>query len=126
MSHTQQAMNSAKLLGLNHRHLNEYQSEKQKITRSIQRLDNFKRHFRYIEDDIKQREQMSAEHMRILTPLMNSMFDKLEELQIQGEQKFKNKIFQIVRNQQKNIQDDMKIKLPQFYNRLQQKYNELQ
>lgn len=68
---------------------------------------------------------MSAEHMRVLTPLMSSMFEKLEELQIQGEQKFKNKIFQIVRNQQKNIQDDMKIKLPQFYTRLQQKYNEL-
>ena len=69
---------------------------------------------------------MSAEHMKILTPLMNSMFDKLGELQTQAEQKFKNKIFQIVRNQQKNIQDDMKIKLPQFYNRLQQKYNQLQ
>lgn len=55
---------------------------------------------------------MSAEHMRILTPLMNSMLNKLEELQMQGEQKFKNKIFQIVRNQQKLIQDDMKIKLP--------------
>ena len=64
--------------------------------------------------------------MRILTPLMNSMLDKLDELQQQGEQKFKNKIFQIVRNQQKNIQDDMKIKLPQFYNRLQQKYGQLQ
>ena len=36
---------------------------------------------------------MSAEHMRILTPLMTSMFEKLEELQTQGEQKFKNKIF---------------------------------
>ena len=55
---------------------------------------------------------MSTEHMKILTPLMTSMLDKLDELQIQGEQKFKNKIFQIVRNQQKNIQDDMKIKLP--------------
>ena len=83
--------------------MHEFQSEKQKLTRSLQRLDNFKKHFRYIEDDIKQREQMSAEHMRILMPLMNSMFDKLEELQQQGEQKFKNKIFQIVRNQQKNI-----------------------
>ena len=123
MSHTQKAMNNAKMLGLSHRPLNEFQSEKQKIMKSLQRLDNFKKHFRYIEDDIKQRETMSAEHMRILTPLMNSMFEKLEELQIQGEQKFKNKIFQIVRNQQKNIQDDMKIKLPQFYNRLQQKYN---
>jgi len=61
---------------------------------------------------------MSNEYMTDLTPLMNSMFDKLEELELQGEQKFKNKIFQIVRNQQKNCQDDMKIKLPQFYQRL--------
>jgi hypothetical protein len=37
---------------------------------------------------------------------------KLEELVNQGESKFKNKISQIVRNQQKNIQDDMKTKLP--------------
>jgi len=56
MSHTQQAMTNAKMLGLSHRPLNEFQSEKQKITRSLQRLDNFKKHFRYIEDDIKQRE----------------------------------------------------------------------
>lgn len=54
---------------------------------------------------------------------MNSMFEKLEELVKQGESKFKNKIFQIVRNQQKNIQDDMKTKLPQFYQRLVQKYS---
>ena len=80
MNHTQQAMNSAKMLGLARPAMHEFQSEKQKITRSLQRLDNFKKPFRYIEDDIKQREVMSAEHMRILTPLMNSMFDKLEEL----------------------------------------------
>ena len=43
-------------LGLANRNLQEYQSEKQKITRSLQRLDNFKKLFRYIEDDIKQRE----------------------------------------------------------------------
>lgn len=80
MSHTQAAMNNARLLGINPKPLNMYQSEKQKIQRSIQRLDNFKKQFRYIEDDIKQREQMSAEHMKILTPLMNSMLDKLDEL----------------------------------------------
>lgn len=44
-------MNSAKMLGLAPK--NEYNTEKQKITRSLQRLDNFKKHFRYIEDDIK-------------------------------------------------------------------------
>ena len=68
---------------------------------------------------------MSNESIRILTPLMNSMFDKLEDLQMQGESKFKNKIHQIVKNQQRNIQDDTKVKLPTFYSRLQQKYSQL-
>ena len=30
-----------------------------------------------------------------------------------------------MRNQQRNIQEDMKVKLPQFYQRLQQKYDQL-
>ena len=78
-----------------------------------------------MQENIKEREEMSEEYMKILTPLMISMFDKLEELQMQAEQKFKNKIFQIVRNQQKNCQEDMKVKLPQFYQRLAGKYNQL-
>ena len=53
MSYTEKAMSNAKLLGLQHRPMQEFQSEKQKITRSVQRLDNFKKQFRYIEDDIK-------------------------------------------------------------------------
>ncbi len=53
MNHTEKAMNNAKMLGLVPRPVNQYQSEKQKITKSIQRLDNFKKQFRYIEDDIK-------------------------------------------------------------------------
>ena len=43
MSHTQQAMTNVNFLGLANRPLQEFQSEKQKITRSIQRLDNFKK-----------------------------------------------------------------------------------
>lgn len=57
---------------------------------------------------------------------MESMFARLSELIEQSEQKFKNKITQIVRNSQKNIQDDSKQKLPQFYERLKQKYLQLQ
>ena len=43
MSHTQQAMTNVNFLGLANRPLQEFQSEKQKITRSIQRLVNFKK-----------------------------------------------------------------------------------
>ena len=98
--------------------IDQHQTEKQKIMRSLARINDFKKNFRYMHEDINQREEMSEEYMKILTPLMESMFNKLEELTMHSEQKFKNKIFQIVRNQQKNCQDDMKIKLPQFYQRL--------
>lgn len=63
--------------------------------------------------------------MKDLPPLMNSMFDKLEELVNEAERRFENKILQIVRNQQRNIEDDIRTKLPQFYQRLEQKYQQL-
>jgi hypothetical protein len=43
---------------------------------------------------------------------MNSLFDKLEELVAEAESRFENKILQIVKNQQRNIEDDIKTKLP--------------
>ena len=46
-------MTGAKFLGLNNRQIQEFQSERQKITKSIFRLDNFKKQFRFIEDDIR-------------------------------------------------------------------------
>jgi len=98
--------------------INMHQTEKQKIMRGLARINDFRKNFRYMHEDINGREDMSEEYMRTLAPLMESMFGKLEELSMHSEQKFKNKIFQIVRNQQKNCQDDMKIKLPQFYQRL--------
>lgn len=56
---------------------------------------------------------------------MGSMFDKLEELVTEAEGRFENKILQIVKNQQRNIEDDIRTKLPQFYQRLEQKYQQL-
>ena len=52
-----------------------------------------------MQKNIKERDEQSKEYLKQLPPLMNSMFEKLEELVNQGEAKFKNKIFQIVRNQ---------------------------
>lgn len=88
-----QAMGFAKEIATN-----VHQTEKQKIMRGLARINDFKKNFRYMHEDINQREEMSEEYMRILTPLMESMFNKLEELTMHSEQKFKNKIFQIVRN----------------------------
>lgn len=107
-----QTIQTARMLGLNSLALNMYQTEKNQISRSLERLNMFRRELAYMQDDIKQRQDQSSEYLDQLPPLMTSMFEKLEELVKQGESKFNNKIFQIVRNQQKNIQDDMKTKLP--------------
>lgn len=58
------------------------------------------------------RETHSQEYLKDLPPIMTSMFDKLEELVSEAESRFENKIIQIVRNQQKNIEDDISKKLP--------------
>lgn len=52
MTHTQNAMNNPNMFGINNRRLQDFTNEKQKISRSIARLDNFKKHFRYMQDDI--------------------------------------------------------------------------
>ena len=50
------------------------------IGRSLEKLSNFKKDFRNLKDEIHEREQASESFMNELPPLMNSMFDKLEEL----------------------------------------------
>jgi len=81
------------MLGINTMALNAYQSEKSMISRSLERLTNFKRDFRYLNDEINDREKASESFLTDLPPLMNSMFDKLDELAEQADAKFKNKIF---------------------------------
>jgi hypothetical protein len=54
-------------------------------------------------DGIAESETESVKYLRELPPLLSSLYDKLEESCRQGEQKFRNKIYQIVRSQQKNI-----------------------
>ena len=71
-----------------------------------------------MQEGIKDTEVESVRFLRELPSLLSALFDKLEEAAELGEQKFRNKIYQIVRSQQKNIQDDMKNKLPNFYQRL--------
>ena len=88
-----QTIQTARMLGLNSLALNMYQTEKSQISRSLERLNVFRRELRNMQEDIKQRDEQSAEYLEQLPPLMESMFAKLEELVKQGETKFKNKIF---------------------------------
>lgn len=85
-------MNNARLLGMNSLALNAYQSEKSQISRSLERMANFKRDFRILDQEIADREKFSEAFLKDLPPLMNSMFDKCEELVTEAERRFENKI----------------------------------
>lgn len=105
----------AQMPGMNSLALNAFQSEKSQIARCLDRISNFRRDFRNIEQEIAEREKSSDVYVNDLPPLLKNMFDKLEELVTEAESRFENKIIQIVRNEQQNIEDDINKKLPQFY-----------
>ena len=108
----QQKMNNARLLGMGSLALNQFQSEKSQISRSLERISNLKRDFRILDSEIQEREKFSETFVKDLPPLMSSMFDKLEELVQEAEHRFEHKIVQVVRQQQRNIEEDIKTKLP--------------
>lgn len=60
--------------------MNAYQTEKNKISRSLERILNFAREYRFMCDEIKERENQSNTYLQELPTQMNSMFDKLDEL----------------------------------------------
>jgi|APCry1669189241_1035207.scaffolds.fasta_scaffold13093_2 hypothetical protein len=84
----QQKMNNARMLGMGSHVLNPYSTEKTLISKSITRLTNFKSTFRYLNDEILEREKASQNYLRELPPLMNSLFDQLDELVDEAENRF--------------------------------------
>ncbi len=92
--------------------MNPYATEKTLISKSIQRLSNFKSTFKYLNEEIKEREKASQTFLTELPPLMASLFDQLDELVIEADNRFQDKILHIVRNQQRTIQDNIRTKLP--------------
>jgi len=68
--------------------MNPYSTEKSLISKSLSRLTNFKSLFRYLNDEITLREKASQNYLRELPPLMNSLFDQLDELVDEAEGRF--------------------------------------
>lgn len=64
---------------------NQYSSEKSLISRSLERATNFKRELKLLQTDLSEKEALSVTQLKDLTPLMESMFDKLAELLEQAE-----------------------------------------
>ena len=70
----------AKMLCINTMAINAYQSEKNMISRSIQKIDEFKKDIKYYEQELQEREQQSDQYIEELPTQMNKMFKHLENM----------------------------------------------
>ena len=114
------------MLGINTMALNAYQSEKNMISRSVNKIDEFKKDMRYFEMELGERETQSDQYLKELPEQMNDMFKHLENLVNSQESEFYTEIANTVKRQQEAISRDNQNKVPGFINRLTAKYNELQ
>ena len=108
----------AKMLGINTMALNAYQSEKNMITRSLQKIDDFKKDIKYYEQELQEREGQSDKYIHELPQQMNKMFKHLEATVDQQETNFYQEIAQTIKKQQDAISKDNQNKVPGFVNRL--------
>lgn len=79
--------------------LNAYQSEKNMISKSLERISDFKKDLRYYEHELKERESEAETYLKDLPEQMSGMFNHLEGLVNQQEKQFYTEIAQIVKKQ---------------------------
>ena len=106
--------------------LNAFSGEKSMISRSLQKIDDFKKDLRYYQEELTERKTQSELYLDELPQQMNGMFKDLEGLVDSQEKSFYGEIAQTVQKQQEAISRDNKNKVPGFVQRLAQKYTELQ
>ena len=106
--------------------LNAFSGEKSMISRSLQKIDDFKKDLRYYQEELTERKTQSELYLDELPQQMNGMFKDLEGLVDSQEKSFYGEIAQTVQKQQEAISRDNKNKVPGFEQRLAQKYTELQ
>ena len=65
--------------------LNAYQSEKSMISRSLEKIQEFRKDHRYYQMELKEREEQSDKYLSFLPNQMSEMFDHLETLVVTQE-----------------------------------------
>ena len=60
--------------------LNAYQSEKNMISRSLERVSDFKKDMKYYESELQERESEADSYLKDLPERMSGMFDHIEML----------------------------------------------
>ena len=59
---------------------NAYQSEKNQISKSLEKIAELRKDYYYYQQELKEREDKSEEYLKTLPDLMNGMFDHLSQV----------------------------------------------
>jgi tRNA nucleotidyltransferase/poly(A) polymerase len=106
--------------------MNMYTAEKRMINNCLIKIDDFRGDIRYINEEIDDRVKESKENLMNLPELMCQIFSKCEDVLAQQKNTFLSELDDIINKQQASFKRDNETKVPNFYERLSQKYNQLQ
>jgi hypothetical protein len=90
------------------------------------KLDDFNGDLRYMHDEVDERAQDSKDNLDNLPELMCEIFSTSKKSIESHKQSFLTEVFEIIKKQQASFQKDNEHTVPQFYQRLSQKYNQMQ
>lgn len=105
---------------------NAQQAEKTLINNTIIKLDDFRGDFRYINEELDDRVTESKANLDNLPELMCQIFSECETTIGSHKEQFLTEIDDIIGKQQASFKKDNETKVPNFYERLSQKYTQLQ
>jgi hypothetical protein len=90
------------------------------------RLEDFKGDFRYLNEDIEERVVESNQNLVNLPELMCKIFAAVEKSMAEHKLTFLNELDEVIFKQMASFKKDNETKVPNFYERLSQKYTQLQ
>jgi hypothetical protein len=92
----------------------------------LHKIDDFHRDMRFLHDEVKDRTTQAEENLENLPELMCQIFAQSEMSMTTHKANFLMEVTDIIKKQQVSFSKDNEQKVPQFYSRLSQKFNQMQ
>ena len=96
------------------------------ISNCLIRLEDYNRDFRYVNEDISERITESKNNLQNLPELMCQIFFNAEKFIAEHKVQFLSELDDIIGKQLALFKKDNETKVPNFYERLSKKYQQLQ
>mmetsp|Transcript_5548 Transcript_5548/g.9486 ORF Transcript_5548/g.9486 Transcript_5548/m.9486 type:complete len:507 (+) Transcript_5548:963-2483(+) len=107
-------------------HQNSYMGEQNLINSNFSKMLEFKGDFKYLNEEIKKKLQESEHNSQCLPEQLCQIFDTCEKAMQEQKLLFINEINNVISSQLESFKYDLEVKVPQFWDRLSQKYTQLQ